>query len=70
MQSTLEEKMLDNADNATKIEAKHPGRENVSQMMQIMQQRWLQSIPEEKMLDNTDESTKMDAKHPGKENAR
>ena len=30
MQSTLEEKMLDNADNATKIEAKHPGRENVS----------------------------------------
>ena len=28
MQSTLEEKMLDNTDNATKMVAKHPGREN------------------------------------------
>ena len=28
MQSTLEEKMLDNTDKSTKMVAKHPGREN------------------------------------------
>ena len=42
-------------------------REN--EIIQINQQRWMQSTLEEKMLDN-DKSTKMDAKHPGKENVR
>jgi len=43
-------------------------REN--EIIQINQQRWMQSTLEEKMLDNTDKSTKMVAKHPGRENAR